>query len=177
MDWRCPCSMEVRMTFYTENETREELPFDWEALFRLVGETVLEREDCPYETQVSLLLTDNEGIREMNRETRHIDAATDVLSFPNLFFGHPSDFSMAEEETACFEPDTGELILGDIVISVDRLKEQAQSYGHSLKREFAFLVAHSMLHLCGYDHMEPDEEQVMISKQEEVLQLLGITRD
>ena len=166
------------MTFYVENETSAELPFDLREIFALVGESVLDRENCPYEVEVSLLLTDNEGIREMNLENRDMDAPTDVLSFPNLFFEHPADFSLIEKEQAeCFEPDTGELILGDIVISVDKLKEQAQNYGHSLKREFAFLVVHSMLHLCGYDHMEPEEEKVMVNKQDEILQLLGITRD
>ena len=75
------------------------------------------------------------------------------------------------------DPDTGELILGDFIISVDRVRDQAESYGHSRKREFAFLVAHSMLHLCGYDHMEPEEAEVMEAKQEQVLASLGITRD
>ena len=82
-----------------------------------------------------------------------------------------------DREADYFDPDTGELILGDIIISVDRVKEQAESYGHSQKREFAFLVAHSMLHLCGYDHMEEDEAKVMEAKQEQVLASLGITRD
>lgn len=166
------------MTFYAENETPTKLPFAWEELFRQVGEAVLDKEGCPYETQVSLLLTDNESIRQMNADTRNIDAATDVLSFPNISFLHPADFSLVEEKTAdCFDPDTGELILGEIVISIEKLQEQAASYGHSLKREFAFLIAHSMLHLCGYDHMEPKGEQEMFEKQEEILQLLQITRD
>ncbi|MGN1333334.1 MAG: rRNA maturation RNase YbeY [Lachnospiraceae bacterium] len=166
------------MTFYAENETHTELPFAWKELFQKVGEAVLEREGCPYEAQVSLLLTDNEEIRQINASTRGIDAATDVLSFPNISFLQPADFSAVEEETAdCFEPDTGELILGEIILSIDKLQEQALAYGHSLEREFAFLVAHSMLHLCGYDHMEPEEEKVMFNRQEEVLQLLKITRD
>lgn len=85
---------------------------------------------------------------------------------------------MEEEEMprVTFGPDTGELVLGDIMISVDKVREQAESYGHSTKREFAFLVAHSMLHLCGYDHMEPEEAEVMEQKQEELLTGLGITR-
>ena len=77
----------------------------------------------------------------------------------------------------CFDPDTGELILGDIVLSVDKIYEQAESYGHSTKRELAFLVAHSMLHLFGYDHMEEDEMRIMEEKQREILDKLGITRD
>lgn len=166
------------MTFYAESETEVNMDFEWKELFSLVAERVLDEENCPYEAQVSLLLTDNERIREINRETREIDAATDVLSFPNLFFDYVSDFSQVEEMPAgYFDPDSGELIMGEIVISVDKLKEQAEHYGHSLKREFAFLVVHSMLHLCGYDHMEEEEEALMVRRQEEILQLLGITRD
>ena len=170
--------MGIIMTFYTDNETNMSLPFDWEEIFALVGETVLDRESCPYEAEVSLLLTDNEGIRQMNKETRGIDQDTDVLSFPNLFFEKPGDFSHVEQEAAdCFHPDTGELLLGEMVISLEKLYEQAENYGHSLKREFAFLVAHSMLHLCGYDHMTDKEDELMCSCQEEVLTMLGITRD
>lgn len=145
---------------------------------RQLIEGVLDMEECPYETQVNVLLTDNEGIREYNREYRSIDRETDVLSFPNLEFETPGVYEVEEEQEAdCFDPDTGELILGDIIISVDRVAEQAESYGHSPKREFAFLVAHSMLHLSGYDHMESEEAKVMEAKQEQVLQKLGITRD
>ena len=82
-----------------------------------------------------------------------------------------------DNEADYFDPDTGELILGDIMISVDRVFSQAESFGHSVRREFAFLVAHSMLHLCGYDHMEDDERIVMERKQEEILTKLEITRE
>ena len=145
------------MTFYVENETDEtfsngENSFPIEETVEQVATAVLDMEGCPYEIQLNVLLTDNDGIHAYNKEYRKIDRETDVL-------------------------DTGELILGDIIISVDRVKEQAESYGHSQKREFAFLVAHSMLHLCGYDHMEEDEAKVMEAKQEQVLASLGITRD
>ena len=166
------------MTLFLENETDKTFAFDVEETARQVIEGVLDMEECPYETQVNVLLTDNEGIREYNREYRSIDRETDVLSFPNLEFETPGLYEVEEEQEAdCFDPDTGELILGDIIISVDRVAEQAESYGHSQKREFAFLVAHSMLHLSGYDHMEPEEAKVMEAKQEQVLQELGITRD
>ena len=166
------------MTFYVENETEVTFPFDVEAIVEQVAEAVLDAEECPYETQVNVLLTDNEGIHEFNREHRGIDRETDVLSFPNVDFETEGDFDIDEEREAdYFDPDTGELILGDIIISVDKVKEQAESYGHSTKREFAFLVAHSMLHLCGYDHMEEEEAKVMEAKQEEILTALGITRD
>lgn len=166
------------MTLFLENETDKIFAFDVEETARQVIEGVLDMEECPYETQVNVLLTDNEGIREYNREYRSIDRETDVLSFPNLEFETPGLYEVEEEQEAdCFDPDTGELILGDIIISVDRVAEQAESYGHSPKREFAFLVAHSMLHLSGYDHMESEEAKVMEAKQEQVLQKLGITRD
>ena len=166
------------MTFYVENETETTFPFDIEQIVKQVAEAVLDEEDCPYESQINVLLTDNGGIREFNREYRGIDRETDVLSFPNVDFTMPGNFEIDEDaEADYFDPETGELILGDIIISVDKVKEQAESYGHSRKREFAFLVAHSMLHLSGYDHMEPEEAAVMEAKQEAVLQKLGITRD
>lgn len=166
------------MTSYIENETNVEFAFSVEETVEKVMEAVLESEECPYEATINVLLTDNEGIREFNREHRQIDSATDVLSFPNIEYEEPADFGHVEEEEAdCFDPDSGELILGDIIISVDKVKEQAVSYGHSELREFAFLVAHSMLHLCGYDHMEEEEAAVMEAKQSQILETLGITRD
>lgn len=166
------------MTFYVENETEVTFPFEVEELVEKIALSVLDTENCEYEAQVNVLLTDNAGIHEYNKEYRGIDRETDVLSFPNVDFEAAGVFDIAEEmEADYFDPDTGELILGDIIISVDKVKEQSESYGHSLKREFAFLVAHSMLHLCGYDHMEPEEAVVMEAKQEETLKALGITRE
>lgn len=166
------------MTFYVENETGKAFPFSVEDTVRLVCEAVLEEEACPYEAQVNVVLTDNEGIRETNREARGIDSPTDVLSFPNVDFEREGVFDIDENREAdCFDPDTGELILGDIMISVDKAEEQSREYGHSLRREFAFLVAHSMFHLCGYDHMQEQEAAVMERKQAKILEDLGITRD
>ncbi len=166
------------MTFYVENETEEIFPFDVEETVETVCRAVLEEEQCPYEVQVSLLVTDNGRIRGINRENRGIDSETDVLSFPNVDFEREGVFEIAEEREAdYFDPESGELILGDIVISADKVKEQAEVYGHSLHREFAFLVAHSMFHLCGYDHMEAAEAEIMEKKQEKVLAGLGIRRE
>ena len=166
------------MTFYADNETAYEYKFDWENLFEEVALAVLDYEACPYETQVTLLLTDNEGIQSINKDTRNIDAPTDVLSFPNVEFETEGNFDHLEEYTLdCFDPDSGELILGDIIINVDRVEEQANEYGHSIKREFAFLIAHSMFHLCGYDHMNEQDAAIMFGKQEDVLTGLGITRE
>lgn len=166
------------MTFYVENETDRELPFPAEDTVKQVCEAVLEEENCPYEAQINVVLTDNEGIRELNREYRGIDRETDVLSFPNVDFAREGVFEIDEDSEAdYFDPDSGELILGDIMISVDKVFQQAESFGHSARREFAFLVAHSMLHLCGYDHMEETERLVMEQKQEAILQGLNITRE
>ncbi|MBQ6364598.1 MAG: rRNA maturation RNase YbeY [Lachnospiraceae bacterium] len=145
---------------------------------RQVVREVLRLEACPYDVQVGLTLTDDDEIRELNRTYREIDRATDVLSFPNLSLPQPSCFTAAQEDPAgAFDPETGELMLGDIVISKPHMEQQAADYGHSLKREFAFLVAHSTLHLCGYDHMTEEEARVMEQKQETALQNLGIRRE
>lgn len=166
------------MTFYVENETEETLDFDVQELVEQVAVQVLEQERCPYEAQVNVLLTDNDGIREYNRNYRQTDRPTDVLSFPNVEYGAPADFSEAETPMAdCFDPDSGELILGDIILSLDKVREQAAEYGHSRRREFAFLVAHSMLHLCGYDHMEEAQAAVMEARQALALEALHITRE
>lgn len=166
------------MQLYLENETTVSFDFDTEAIAEAVINAVLETEKCPYEIEVNLLLTDNEGIREYNRQMREIDRATDVLSFPGLFFEEPALFAIEPGEEADYtNPESGNIILGDIIISVDKVLEQAEEYGHSIKREFAFLTAHSMYHLCGYDHMTKEDAEIMEAKQEAVLAKLQITRD
>lgn len=150
---------------------------DYEIIIRRVIEEALDYEKCPYESQVYVLLTDNEEIHQVNLTHRQIDRPTDVLSFPMVSFINPGDFSDVEErEPDAFHPESGELILGDILISMDKVKEQAGEYGHSCIRELAFLVAHSMLHLMGYDHMEEEERLLMEKKQEEILKLCGYVR-
>ncbi len=166
------------MTIHFESETGDTLDFDYESMLTSVIEATAEEEHCPYEFEVNVTFTDNEGIRQINREFRELDMPTDVLSFPMVSYERPGDFSGLEQDSASnFHPETGELLLGDIVISLERAREQAQEYGHSLQREICFLAAHSMLHLFGYDHMEEQERIVMEQKQEKVLQSLGITRD
>ncbi|MCF0145718.1 MAG: rRNA maturation RNase YbeY [Eubacterium sp.] len=160
-------------------DTGVSLPFEAEPLMQMVAEEVLRSEHCPFSGQVSITFVSNEMIREQNLAFRGIDAATDVLSFPLVPFPEPSDYSLFKNNPAsdCFDPETGALCLGDILISVERASEQAEEYGHSLKREIAFLTAHSMLHLLGYDHETEEEAAVMEEKQEAVLRKLGITRD
>ena len=165
------------MTFYVENEVEAVFPFNIEQTFERVVREVLAYEKCLYETEISLLITDAEGIRIYNRDYRQTDKETDVLSFPAVDYERPSDFSLVEaDENAYMNPDTQELILGDMILNADRVKQQAQEYGHTLLREFAFLVTHSMLHLLGYDHMEPAEEKEMFRRQEEILHSMGIDR-
>lgn len=165
------------MTLNIEKEYDLDLGIDYEETALQVTKQVLTEENCPYEAEVSLLLTSDEEIHELNLQYRGIDRATDVLSFPQITYEIPADFSRTEEqEIECFNPDSGELFLGDIIISLDRVKEQAEQYGHGLKREFAFLVAHSMLHLLGYDHMTEEDAARMEERQEAVLHRLGIER-
>ncbi len=166
------------MTIHVENESGRDFPFGLSEIAALVAEEILREENCPYESEINILITDNEGIREYNRQYRKLDTETDVLSFPNIPFETPAGFEVAEKMQAdCFQPDSGELILGDIILSADRITAQAEEYGHSLRREYAFLVAHSMLHLCGYDHMEAEEAADMERRQEQALERLKITRD
>jgi probable rRNA maturation factor len=165
------------MTINIEYEAEKKLDISWEEIIRQVVEGTLDYEGCPYEAEVNVVLTDNEGIKEINQEYRNVDGPTDVLSFPMLEYDSPSDFEGVEEQFAdCFNPETGELMLGDIMISVDKVTEQAEKYGHSKERELAFLTAHSMLHLCGYDHMEEEERLFMEQKQREILEGIGYRR-
>ena len=114
------------------------------------------------ELEFSIIIVDNKRIHEINKEYRNIDRPTDVISF-------------ALEDSEGVEPENYR-ILGDIYISIDKVKEQAAAYGHSETRELAFLTIHGFLHLLGYDHMEPEEEKIMFAKQEEILNGFGITR-
>lgn len=166
------------MTFYIDKECNMEFPFDIESVAKMVMEKALEYVNCPYDAEINLLITDNEGIRQYNRDYRNIDRETDVLSFPNVDYEIPGDFSHVEESFEdYFDPDSGSLLLGDMIISAPKVFEQAKAYGHSEKREFAFLIAHSMLHLCGYDHMEDEERIEMEKHQEAILNALEIRRD
>lgn len=165
------------MTVTIERESEIPLPFSEQEVAEAVISETLDYEDCPYEVQVNIILTNNEEIHKINLEQRNVDAPTDVLSFPMIEYAYPSDFTVLEADSMDnFDPDTGELLLGDIVISVDKVIEQAEKYGHDVKREYAFLIAHSMLHLFGYDHMDELERETMEHKQEDILTRLNITR-
>ena len=164
------------MTLYFEEEGDLKLDLECREIAERVINAALDYVGCPYESEVSLLLTMNKEIHEMNLEFREIDRPTDVLSFPMVDYQAPGEFDFLEEADEYFHPETGELMLGDIVISKEKVIEQAEEFGHSIEREYAFLIAHSMLHLTGYDHIEEDERMVMEQKQREILEGLNILR-
>lgn len=165
------------MSLTIEEETNVDFDFSYQELAKQVIDFTIEHEKFPYEAEVNLTLTDNEGIHEINKMYRDIDRPTDVLSFPMLSYETAGDFSGLEDAyDDNFNPDTGEIMLGDIVISVPKVHEQAKEYGHSDKREYAFLIVHSMLHLFGYDHMTPEEAAFMEQKQRDILEELNILR-
>ena len=164
------------MTVIIETETEVSFDFDYEEAIRQVIERSVDYEEMPYDPEVSVTLTDNASIREVNREFRSLDRETDVLSFPMADYPEPACFDILEDMDDVFNPDTGEYMMGDIMISVEKVREQADLYGHSEKRELCFLVAHSMLHLMGYDHEEDEERLIMERKQEEILKSLNIGR-
>lgn len=155
------------MTLLTDNRTDFEISGEiMEAVEKACLET-LKYEEFDEDCEISLSFVTNEEIHQINRQFRNVDAPTDVLSFPQLTF---------EEGEEADVNENGEIVLGDIIISVERAKEQAEEYGHGLKREIAFLTVHSMLHLLGYDHMEKDEEEDMFRRQKEILEIAGIPR-
>lgn len=165
------------MTVEFENESILDLGIDLPGIARQVIEFILDYMTCPYEAQVNVLITGEQEIHEINLQQRGIDRPTDVLSFPMAEYEIPGNFDFLEEEgMGCFDPDSGELLLGDIVVCAERVLAQAEEYGHSVKREYAFLLTHSMLHLMGFDHMEEADAAVMEQKQREILDQLGITR-
>ena len=131
-------------------------------------EVVSKEAELSEDTEVSVTICDNREIREINREFRNIDKATDVLSFPMYSYSEPMVLSEEILE--------GEKMLGDIVISLEKAREQAEEYGHSTERELSFLTVHSMLHLLGYDHMEEDGRAVMREREEYFLGKMGQRR-
>ena len=142
-------------------------------LVRCAVKASLDYMDFPSKSEISVMFVDNEKIRALNAEHRGIDRATDVLSFPMFEYDEEGEII---EEYLDFSPE-GEMLLGDIVISLERAFEQAQEYGHSFEREIGFLTVHSMLHLFGYDHMCPEDEEEMFGYQADILNSINLTRD
>ena len=164
------------MTIEISYESKMKLDIPYEDIINRMVVASLDFEKCPYEAEVSVTIVDDEEIRKINNEYRGIDKSTDVLSFPFNEFAIPGDFDDIEDSIDAFNPETGELLLGDIILSTEHIVEQAKEYGHSETRELAFLVVHSMLHLMGYDHMVEEDRVIMEDRQRKILELEGISR-
>lgn len=174
------------MTIYYDNQTDYEFDFDYKKVANDVITKTLLHEQFKYDVEVSITFVNEESIRMINKEYRDIDNSTDVLSFPMIEYD--SDYSrISERKEEMYDflidiidiknPDTDEIILGDIVLCVPVIINQAKEYNHSILREYAFLIVHSMLHLLGFDHIEEDERIIMENKQNQILESLSITRD
>ena len=153
----------MKLKIYFENLASEKITYKLKMLVRKAILATLEYEDVDMDLEVSVTFTDNEGIRELNREYRNIDRATDVLSFPQINYDDGEELAAGE-------------MLGDIVLSLERAREQAEEFGHSFERECAFLCAHSTLHLLGYDHEISDEDDAdMRRRQSEIMEKMGLS--
>ena len=154
---------------FTATDKFEECDYELKLAVRRAIEATLDYEDFLYGAEVAVTFCDNEYIKQLNGEFRDKDSATDVLSFPMYDFESEDDLPL--------NPD-GSLTLGDIVISVERAKEQAKEVGNSTIREIAFLAVHSTLHLLGYDHETSEEdEREMFALQDAIMEKIGITRN
>ncbi|KEI00962.1 rRNA maturation RNase YbeY [Clostridium botulinum] len=138
----------------------------------------LKEEEVKVNTEVSVIFIDNSTIKEINKETRDIDQVTDVLSFPMLDYPEGKIYieTYKDYEFDASYLDEGELVLGDIVLSLERAEEQSKDFGHSFLREVCYLTVHSVLHLLGYDHMEEEDKVRMRKREEEILEKFSITR-
>jgi probable rRNA maturation factor len=164
------------MTLRFDNEEEYDLGFDLYDTAEMVIKAALDEENFEYEIEVGLTLVSLDAIHELNKEFRQIDKPTDVLSFPLINYKAPGNFEGIADNEDNISPETGEIMLGDIVLCIPRVISQAEEYGHSVKREYSFLISHSMLHLMGYDHIDDQERRVMEDKQELILNNLGISR-
>lgn len=154
------------MTVLLENRQKHiTVDDEMKSIAQRTVDAVFEKEDFPYGYEVSITLVDNATIAALNKEYRGVDAATDVLSF-----------AMMEGEEFLDLNEDGEAIMGDIIISMEKVLEQAKEYGHSIEREFAFLVVHGTLHLLGYTHGGQQDTIRMRQREEEILEGLGLTR-
>ncbi|MGM9593641.1 MAG: rRNA maturation RNase YbeY [Candidatus Onthomonas sp.] len=155
-------------------ESELEQAFPYEELLKTCIETALTEEGVDVPCEVDVLITDDEGIHQINLEQREVDRPTDVLSFPMFYFrpGKPP-----KGDALDVDPETGLLPLGDMVISYERAQAQAEEYGHSVQRELGYLAVHSVLHLLGYDHMdEGEEKRQMRAREEAIMSVLRLER-
>ena len=160
---------QIRIGFSTEVENEDEV----RTLVEKCAKNVLSRENVDFPAEIDITVVDADTIREMNAEYRSKDSVTDVLSFPMYEFYNGEPREELDEE-----PDTGCVMLGDMILCYTRACEQAKEFGHSAARECGYLTTHSMLHLLGYDHERNDEDtRLMRSKEEEYMNAIGLTRD
>lgn len=158
------------MAVYIENQCKAKFNFHYKVVINKAIETVMKDKNIPEELDVNVMIVSEEVIQQINKDTRDIDKVTDILSFPYFEYDTPGFFDREVNDWA------DEDILGDIVVCADKIIAQAEEYGHSQRRELAFLIVHSMLHLTGYDHMADDEREVMESEQRRIMDILGISR-
>lgn len=166
------------MIYIDNQQNKIEVNKDFEKELRNTIELGLKMEQVEIPVEVSVIFVDNEQIREINRENRNIDKETDVLSFPMLDYENKKvykDMYLNFDFDQTYK-DGEEVVLGDIVLSLEKALEQSKEFNHSFKREASYLVIHSILHLLGYDHMEEDDKKIMRKREEEILNSLNIVR-
>lgn len=156
------------MVIYANEQEKYEITNEIENMIESCVKESLLVHGITDDVEISVLFTDNEGIKEINRDMREIDKETDVLSFPQYEFTELGVIEKEEWES--------EIVLGDIVLSLEKAEEQAEEFGHSFERETGYLTVHSMLHLLGYDHMIDSDKEIMRKKEEEILEKIGLTR-
>lgn len=166
------------MIYVENNQDKIEVSEDLIKKIKEVINFALKEEGVTIKTEISMLLVDNEEIRGINKETRNIDRATDVLSFPMLDYEDKKVYKEVYKDEKFDDSyfDGEDLVLGDMVLSLERAKEQSEEFNHSFEREVFYLIVHSVLHLLGYDHMEEDEKSIMRKREEEILGSLEIVR-
>ncbi|MFL0195820.1 rRNA maturation RNase YbeY [Clostridium sp. WILCCON 0269] len=160
------------MIFLDNRQDKVEVTEELEKTIKSVIECALKEEKVKFPCEISVVFIDNENIKSINRENRNVDKITDVLSFPMLEYPEGKVFKQIYLNHKFHEYDMndGNLVLGDIVISLEKAKEQSKEFGHSFFRETCYLIVHSVLHLLGYDHMKDEDKKLMRKREEEILQ-------
>lgn len=152
--------------------------FDYKSLAKKITKKLFELENLNYDFSYNLSIVDKLTIKKINKENRNINKITDVLSFPNIDFKKPSSLKRYvkddDYDVSILDLTTKTIFLGDVVMCYDKILYQSKMYDHSIKREYSFLLVHSLLHLLGYDHMDIKDERKMFKKQDEILDSLNI---
>ncbi|QAA31732.1 rRNA maturation RNase YbeY [Clostridium manihotivorum] len=167
------------MIYIDNRQDKISLDKDFEKIIEDVIISALNEENVDRSCEISVIFVDNIAIKEINKETRNMDKETDVLSFPMLDYPKGKvykDVYINYNFDASFF-DEADLVLGDVVLSLEKAKEQSEEFNHSFTRECCYLVVHSILHLLGYDHMEEEEKSIMREREESILEKLNITRE